>query len=187
MSYGTAECGNLGYECERQDGLHIPLDVLLQICDINSGQPLPEGECSEIVVTLFTRDYALVRFGTGDLSSVVPGECDCGRSSPRLAGWQGRVGDAVKVRGMFLHPRQLEQLMAGFPEVARWQAKITRQEHKDFLTLRIVAGGSEVERLGARVVAAAREQIRFLPDVEMVHESDLSPDAPPIDDTRTLE
>ncbi|RME05469.1 MAG: phenylacetate--CoA ligase family protein, partial [Anaerolineae bacterium] len=122
QGYGTAECGNLGFECEEENGWHIPTDTLVQICDINTGQPLPAGETGEIVVTLPNRDYALVRFGTGDLSALNPEPCPCGRTSPRLMGWQGRVGDAVKVRGMFLHPRQVRELLDRFPEVLRGQA-----------------------------------------------------------------
>ena len=115
QGYGTAECGNLGYECEQQAGWHIPEGILVQICDLNTGQPLPEGKSGEIVVTLDNPDYALVRFGTGDLSALNAEPCPCGIPTPRLVGWLGRVGEAVKVRGMFLHPHQLREMMARFP------------------------------------------------------------------------
>jgi phenylacetate-CoA ligase len=165
QGYGTAECGNLA-----------------------SGEPLPPGESGEIVVTLFNRDYALVRFGTGDLSSLNPEPCACGRESPRLMGWQGRVGEAVKVRGMFLHPRQLAGLMQRFPEVARWQGVVTRREHKDYLALRVVPRPEvEIESLPERLVRAARDSIKFSLEVEIVGESVLPDQAPPIQDTRTWE
>ncbi len=182
QGYGTAECGNLGYECEAESGWHVPEDILLQVCDINSGQPLPAGETGEVVVTLFHREYALVRFGTGDLSALDETPCACGRASPRLMGWQGRVGDAVKVRGMFLHPRQLRALMTRFPEVQAWQAVITRREHKDYLTLRVRAARPD-EGLAQRLQTAAREAIKFR--LEVAFDSALPPDAPPIRDTRT--
>ncbi len=184
QGYGTAECGNLGYECEAEDGWHIPEDVLVQICDINTGQPLPPGETGEVVVTLFHTEYALVRFGTGDLSALNTEPCACGRTTPRLMGWRGRVGAAVKVRGMFLHPRQLEDLMARFAEVRGWQAVITRRAHRDVLTLRL-AVGPEVDRaaLAQHLTQAAREAIKFRVDqVEFVDA--LPPDAPAIDDQR---
>lgn len=188
QGYGTAECGNLGYECEEQNGWHLPEDAIIQVCDINSGQPLPPGETGEIVVTLLNEDYALVRFGTGDLSALNPDSCPCGRSSARLMGWQGRIGDAVKVRGMFLHPRQVGDLMIRFPEVRRWQAVITREEHKDYLALHVVTvPGTEEAGLTVRLVHAAREAIKFQLAVKSISEEDLPPDSPPIRDERTWE
>ncbi len=188
QGYGTAECGNLGFECEQQDGWHLPDDALVQVCDLTNGQPLPPGESGEIVVTLFTPDYALVRFGTGDLSSIHRDPCPCGRVTARLMGWQGRVGDAVKVRGMFLHPRQLSGLMSRFPEVSRWQAVVTRREHKDYLTLKVVpAANAEVASLPERLAGAAREAIKFNLVVKIASESEIQPGTPPIQDTRSWE
>ncbi len=188
QGYGTAECGNLGYECEVQDGWHLPEDALVQVCDLTSGEPVPPGESGEIVVTLFTRDYALVRFGTGDLSALNDEACACGRTTPRLMGWQGRVGDAVKVRGMFLHPRQLSGVMARFPEVKRWQAVITRQEHKDYLTLQVVLEhGVDPTSLNERLTQTARETIKFNIAVVTVSEGELPSGELPIQDTRVWE
>ncbi|NPA27015.1 MAG: phenylacetate--CoA ligase [Chloroflexi bacterium] len=185
QGYGTAECGNLGYECEIEDGWHVPEDVFVQICDINTGQPLPDGETGEVVVTLFHPEYALVRFGTGDLSALNPEPCACGRTTPRLMGWRGRVGDAVKVRGMFLHPRQLTDMMRRFPEVQAWQAVVTREGHRDALTLRVVAAAdADRDALAQRLTRTAREAIKFrLDGVEFV--DTLPEDAKPILDTRT--
>lgn len=183
QGYGTAECGNLGYECEAENGWHVPEGIILQVCDITSGQPLPPGVSGEIVVTLFHREYALVRFGTGDLSSLDDSPCTCGRTTPRLMGWQGRVGDAVKVRGMFLHPRQLQALMANFPEISRWQAVVTRQEHVDHLCIEIVT--AERGDIETRLQQAARAAIKFRIDVRRVEA--LPQGAPPIRDERTWE
>ena len=188
QGYGTAECGNLGYECEVQDGWHLPEDAMVQVCDLTSGEPLPPGESGEIVVTLFTRDYALVRFGTGDLSALNDEACACGRTTPSLMGWQGRVGDAVKVRGMFLHPRQLSGVMARFPEIKRWQAVITRQEHKDYLTLQVVLEhGVDPTSLNERLTQTARETIKFNIAVVTVSEGELPSGELPIQDTRVWE
>jgi phenylacetate-CoA ligase len=186
QGYGTAECGNLGYECEQENGWHLPEDAIIQVCDINSGQPLPPGETGEIVVTLLNDDYALVRFGTGDLSSLDTDPCPCGRPSARLMGWQGRIGDAVKVRGMFLHPRQMVDFMSRFPQVLRWQAIVTREEHKDFLALHVVtAPGTDEAGLTAKLVQAAREAIKFHLEVKPVLEGSLPEGSPPIRDERT--
>jgi len=188
QGYGTAECGNLGYECEEENGWHLPEDAIVQVCDINSGQPLPPGETGEIVVTLLNEEYALVRFGTGDLSSLNTDICPCGRGSARLMGWQGRIGDAVKVRGMFLHPRQVADFMSRFPQVTRWQAVITRKEHKDFLALHVVTTpGTEEAGLTATLAQAARDAIKFHLEVVHISEENLLPDSPPIRDERTWE
>jgi len=188
QGYGTAECGNLGYECDQENGWHIPEDAIIQICDINSGQPLPPGEAGEIVVTLLNEDYALVRFGTGDLSSLNSDPCPCGRSSTRLMGWQGRIGDAVKVRGMFLHPKQVADFMSRFPEVIRWQAVVTREEHKDFLALHVATSpGTDKGNLKGKLIQAAKEAIKFQLDVEYFQKENLPPDALPIRDERTWE
>ena len=189
QGYGTAECGNLGYECEQENGWHLPEDAIVQICDINSGQPLPNGETGEIVVTLLNENYALIRFGTGDLSSLNDAPCERGRNSARLMGWQGRIGDAVKVRGMFLHPRQVADFISRFEEVIRWQAVITRAEHKDFLELHVVTSPGIVETtdLSVRLSEAARDTIKFHLQVKIVTEKELPPDSPPIRDERTWE
>lgn len=188
QGYGTAECGNLGYECDQENGWHLPADAIIHVCDINTGQPLTHGQAGEIVVTLLNRDYALVRFGTGDLSSLNTEPCPCGLKSARLMGWQGRIGDAVKVRGMFLHPRQVADLMARFPEITRWQAVITREEHKDHLELQIVcAPGADASSLTATLAQVAREAIKFHPEVKAVSEEALPPASPPIRDERTWE
>jgi len=184
QGYGTAECGNLGYECEAENGWHVPEGIILQVCDITTGQPLPPGASGEIVVTLFHREYALVRFGTGDLSSLDDSPCACGRTTPRLMGWQGRVGEAVKVRGMFLHPRQLQALMANFPEISRWQAVVTRQEHVDHLCIEIVVT-TERGDIETRLQQAARAAIKFHIEVRRVEA--LPQGAPPIRDERTWE
>jgi phenylacetate-CoA ligase len=186
QGFATAECGNLGYECDEENGWHLPEDVIIQICDINTGQPLPPGETGEIVVTLLNYDYALIRFGTGDLSFLNLDPCPCGRASARLMGWQGRIGDAVKVRGVFLHPRQVADFMSHFPQVTRWQAVITRVEHKDYLVLHVVASSSSDEAdLTSRLSQAAREAIKFQLQVKFVSDESLPPSSPPIRDERT--
>jgi len=184
QGYGTAECGNLGYDVDGYTGWRIPDNTIVQICDINSGQPLPHGETGEVVVTLLNQHYALVRFGVGDLSAVLPESVGDG-GGLRLQGWLGRVGAAAKVRGMFLHPTQLASMMARFPEVAAYQAVITRAEHKDHLALHVVAATGSPEDLAERLQTTAREAIKFRLTVEMV--ASLPPDALPIRDERTWE
>jgi len=188
QGYGTAECGNLGYECEEENGWHLPDDALIDVCDINTGQALSSGERGEIVITLYNKDYALVRFGTGDLSSLNTDPCSCGRTTARLMGWQGRIGDAVKVRGMFLHPHQVGDFIQRFPDVIRWQAVITREEHKDHLALHVVTGpDADPDSLTTELAKAARDAIKFNLEVKVVSEESLPSDSSPIRDDRTWE
>jgi phenylacetate-CoA ligase len=185
QAYATAECGNLGYDVDGYEGWRIPDNTILQICDINSGQPLPPGEVGEVVVTLLNPAYALVRFGVGDLSAIIPESATDG-GGLRLKGWLGRVGAATKVRGMFLHPTQLAVMMARFPEVAAYQAVVTRADHRDELALHVVAKeGAETAVLADRLQQTARDAIKFRLAVEIV--PSLPPDAPPIRDERTWE
>lgn len=186
QGYGTAECGNLGFECERENGWHIPPEIILQICDINSGQPLPDGESGEIVVTLMNPIYALVRFGTGDLSAYATESCACGRASPRLMGWQGRIGDAVKVRGMFLHPRQLREVMARFPgQIGAWQAVVTRREHLDLLSLQVELSPEASASLKENLANSLRESLKFQFNVELLPAGTLPANPAPIRDERS--
>lgn len=183
QGYGTAETGNLGFECEAAAGWHLPEDAVVQVCDPNTGQVLPAGDTGEVVVTLFCHEYALIRFGTGDLSALNVEPCECRRPSPRLVGWQGRVGDAVKVRGMFLHPAQAANVLKRFPEVKAYQFVVTREEHKDFLTLRVATGSDEPADLAERLRAAIRDGLKFRADI--VFDAALPADAPKLVDDRT--
>ena len=136
-------------------------------------------------MTLLNRHYAVVRFGVGDLSAILP-ESAVDGGGLRLMGWLGRVGAATKVRGMFLHPTQLANMMARFPEVAAYQAVISRVEHKDHLALLVVTmPDTNSAELTERLQNTAREAIKFRLEVEVV--TDLPADAPPIRDERTWE
>jgi phenylacetate-CoA ligase len=184
--YGTAETGNLGFECEEADGWHIPQDVVVQVIDLNTGQPAAPGDEGEVVVTLLEPAYPLIRFGTGDLSALNVDACACGRMSPRLVGWLGRVGQAVKVRGMFVHPRQLAQALGQFPGVARYQAVVDRPGTMDELTVCVEpAPGVTLEDELTAIGQALRETIKMRAALEIVEAGALSQAAPPIDDQRT--
>jgi phenylacetate-CoA ligase len=173
QGYGTAECGNLGCECEAMDGLHVPEDALVQICDLTSGEALWDGREGQVVATLFSPDYAVVRFGTGDLSAFLLEPCSCGLASPRLAGWLGRVGEAVKVRGMFLHPRQAGAALAGLPQVSGFQFVVERVDDRDVLHCRVVAApGAEAGAVAESVRTQIQSALRFNAEVELVPELD---------------
>ncbi len=140
--YATADIGCAGFECSQQEGWHVSDEVLVQICDPATGQELPRGEVGEIVVTHFNPVYPLIRFGTGDLSFWLKEPCSCGDPSPRLGGYKGRVGEGVKVKGMFVHPAQVQAALGEFPEVESFQIFVTREGHLDQLTYRLKRTGS---------------------------------------------
>jgi phenylacetate-CoA ligase len=181
--YGTAEAGLLGYECDAKHGLHVPEDALVQICDPATGEALWDGREGEVVVTLFLPDYPLVRFGSGDLSAFLTEPCSCGLATPRIAGWLGRVGEAVKVRGMFLHPRQAQATLAQLPGVARFQLVVERVDHRDVLRCDVVAASAaDEEQLAAAVKQRIRSGLRFDADVSVVDA--IGADGPVIIDLR---
>jgi phenylacetate-CoA ligase len=185
-AYGTAETGNLGFECQEAAGWHIPFDVVVQVVDLNTGQPVAAGQEGEIVVTLLEETYPLIRFGTGDLSALKVEPCACGRTTARLVGWLGRVGQAVKVRGMFVHPRQLAQVMARFPTVARYQAVVERPGAMDELTVRLEPTSTvNLENQLAEIGQVLREVIKVRAELDVVAPGTLASDAPPIQDRRT--
>ncbi len=136
--YGATEVGDIAYECSEKAGWHICEDVIVEIVDPSTGRCVEPGQLGEVVVTRLNYIFFLLRFGTGDLSSIVESDCPCGRTSRRLSGISGRVGDAVKVRGMFVTPGQLARVGEAFPRV-RFQVVVTRESYRDFLTVEIVS------------------------------------------------
>jgi phenylacetate-CoA ligase len=182
VGYGTAETGHLGHECAERDGWHVPDDALVQVCDLTTGAALVDGSEGQLVVTLLSSAYPIVRFGTGDLSAWHTGPCPCGASTPRLRGWMGRVGDAVKVRGMFLHPRQVDQVLSRVAGVDAYRVVIERADHRDELRVEVVGGGDGVAE---RVADAVHQGLRFRAEVTVVEAIDA--DAAVLDDRRTWE
>ena len=136
--YPTADVGVVGYECQKKGGLHIPEEIFVEIINPETGKQVGPGEVGEVVVTpLDTTTYPLIRFGTGDLSSYTDEPCPCGRTSLKLSRVLGRVGDAVRARGMFIHPRQTGEVVAKFSEIDKYQVVVTRPQFKDELALKI--------------------------------------------------
>ena len=134
--YGATEVGDVSFECCEKKGWHICEEVLVEIVDPATGKGVPPGMLGEVVVTRFNNIFFLFRFGTGDLSKIIESPCPCGRTSFRMDGIYGRVGDAVKVRGLFIAPSQLNRIKEAFGHV-RFQLLITRTSHEDILTVRL--------------------------------------------------
>lgn len=180
--YGTADAGALGYECEAKDGWHVATEVVLEILSPADGQPAADGEPGEVVVTSPNRVYPLVRFGTGDLSAWNRAPCTCDRTSPRLTGFLGRTGEGVKVRGMFVHPRELAAALAVAPGVARWQAVVSERNNRDEFVVRVEGQGTALAP--AALARRIREAARVRAEVAFVAPGTLPQDGPRIVDRR---
>jgi phenylacetate-CoA ligase len=144
--YGATEVGDIAYECSQKNGWHVCEEVIVEIVDPTTGKQLGPGELGEVVVTRLNSIFFLFRFGTGDLSRYVKERCPCGRTSFRLMGISGRVGEATKVRGMFIAPSQLKLVASRFGEL-KLQAVVDRVEFKDHLTVRVEAGPEDQAKL----------------------------------------
>ncbi len=188
--YGTADVGAVAYECSQTSGMHICEEVLVEIVDPNTGKQLGPDEVGEVVVTPFDETYPLIRFGTGDLSSYVDELCPCGRTSLKLTRIMGRVGDAVRTRGMFIHPRQISEVISKFPEISRYQAVVTRPQFRDELVVKIELADENIDRekLTAAVGKNFQEVCRLRVDrFEFVPKGTIPEDAKAIVDERTYE
>src|SRR5205085_12603408 len=122
QGYATADLGVLAYECSEKNGMHLQPECIVEILDLETGKPAEPGQPGHVVGTTFDADYPVLRFATGDISALAPSApCSCGRTAPKLKGLLGRVGDAIKVKGMFVRGSEIEQVMKRFPAVARFQ------------------------------------------------------------------
>jgi phenylacetate-CoA ligase len=187
QSFGTADLGVVAYECRQADGMHLMEDVIFEICDPETGVPLPAGQVGEIVCTANHRAYPMLRFATGDLSVVTEAPCLCGRTSARMLGWRGRADEVTKVRGMFIHPRQADEVAARFPSIARYQVVVTRREHQDQLGFEVeLQPGADAAALSG-MVEAVRDVMKLRGEVRVVPPGTIPPGAKKIDDRRTWE
>ncbi len=185
QGYATGDVGLIAYECPARSGLHLSDRVIVELVDPATGAPVGEGEAGEVVITFLNDLYPLLRLGTGDLSRLAPGGCACGRTSPRLARILGRVGDAVKVRGLFLHPHEVDRAIARHPEVLRYQAVVTRgPDHHDELTITIEVPAPAPERIADDVAQSVRDATRLRAAIQPVEPGSLPPDAKKIVDRR---
>jgi phenylacetate-CoA ligase len=189
QGYGTADIGCLGYECIRKNGMHVPEDKIVEIVDPHTGKQVGPGKPGEIVATTFGKVYPLIRFGTGDLSILSETPCPCGRTSPRVIKILGRVDQATKVRGLFVHPGQADEVISKHPLIGRYQVVLTRKEHKDEMVFRIELKEevSEIEKLKKEVERSIRDVMKLRGDVQFVPEGTIPEGAKKIEDLRTWE
>jgi len=185
QSYATADAGLIAYETAVRQGLVLDEGVIVEIVRPGTGDPVPEGEVGEVVVTVLNPDYPLIRFGTGDLSAVLAGACPTGRTNTRIKGWMGRADQTTKIRGMFVHPGQVAEVVRRFPEVARARLVVTGAMANDQMTLRVES--ANVPGLAERLADAVRDVTKLRSQIELVAPGSLPNDGKVIEDARSYE
>lgn len=183
--FGTADLGVIAYECVEKSGMHLLEDVIVEVCDPQTGEPLPTGAIGELVATANNRTYPLVRLGTGDLTIVDDARCPCRRTSARMLGWRGRADEVTKVRGMFIHPRQADEVAAR-AGVKRFQVVVGREGHQDTLTFRAeLEPGVDAVAVTSRLEAAIREVMKLRGTAEIAAAGTIPAHDRKIADTRS--
>ncbi len=185
QSYATADLGLIAYETAAREGLVLDEGVIVEIVRPGSGEPLPDGEVGEVVVTTLNRDYPLIRFGTGDLSAVLPGECPTGRTNTRIRGWLGRADQTAKVRGMFVHASQVAEVLKRHPEIARARLVVEGEMADDRMTLLAELPAEAPEGLAERVAQSLRDVTKLRADVVWKRAGELPNDGKVIEDARS--
>jgi phenylacetate-CoA ligase len=185
QAYATADIGLIAYETEAREGLVVDEDIVLEIVRPGTGDPVAPGEVGEVVVTTFNPDYPLVRFGTGDLSALLPGASPCGRTNLRIKGWMGRADQTTKIKGMFVHPGQIAQVMRRHPEIVRARLVVDNPDLNDRMTLMCEVAGGGSEALATAVAASIREVTKLRGEVAFLPNGALANDGKVIDDVRT--
>ena len=184
--YATADLGLIAYETSAREGLVIDEGVIVEIVTPGTGDPVAEGEVGELVVTTFNTDYPLIRFGTGDLSAVLPGHCPTGRTNTRIKGWMGRADQTTKIRGMFVHPSQVATIAKRFPDVVKARLVVSGEMADDRMTLQVeTAKHSEAEDLLEKISEAIRDVTKLRGTVALFAPGSLPNDGRVIEDARS--
>jgi phenylacetate-CoA ligase len=182
--YGTADLGLIAYETEAHEGLIVDESIILELVRPGTGDPVAEGEVGEVVVTTLTADYPLIRFATGDLSAILPGESPCGRTNMRIVGWKGRADQTTKVKGMFVHPEQVAEAVRRHPEITRARLVVSHDGHSDVMTLKAESLDSANPALAARLAESLAASTKLKGAVELVRPGSLPKDGKVIEDVR---
>ncbi|MDY0743043.1 AMP-binding protein [Paucibacter sp. R3-3] len=184
--YATADLGLIAYETSAREGLVLDEGVLVEIVRPGTGDPVPDGEVGEVVVSTLNPDYPLIRFATGDLSAVLPGACPSGRTNTRIRGWLGRADQSAKVRGMFVHAGQVAEVVRRFPEIGRARLVVEGELANDRMCLRVELTDAPPEGLAERIAAALREVTKLRGEVELLEAGSLPNDGRVIEDRRAI-
>ena len=181
--YATADLGNIAYESEAEEGMILDEGVIVEIVTPGTGDPVAEGEVGEVVVTSLNPDYPLIRFATGDLSEILPGESPCGRTNTRIKGWMGRADQTTKIKGMFVRPEQVAALVARHAEIDRARVVASRDGEMDVMTVRIETATADAAQFEPSIV----ETLKLKGTVELVPPGALPRDGLVIEDMRSYD
>lgn len=186
QTYATADLGLVAYETAARQGLVLEEGVIVEIVRPGTGDPVPEGEVGELVVTTLNPTYPLIRFGTGDLSAILPGTCPTGRTAPRIKGWMGRADQTTKIKGMFVHPSQVAEIVRRFPEVKKARLVVSGEMANDQMCLQVET--TEVaDGLREKIESAIRDVTKLRGDVQVVRPGSLPNDGKVIEDARSYQ
>ncbi|ANT62112.1 AMP-dependent synthetase [Salipiger sp. CCB-MM3] len=181
--YATADLGMIAYESPSMEGMVVDERVIVEIVTPGTGDPVPDGEVGEVVVTTLNPDYPLTRFATGDMSAVLPGVSPCGRSNMRIKGWMGRADQTTKIKGMFVRPEQVAALVARHAEIDRARVVASREGEMDVMIVRIETASGDAGAFEGSVA----EVLKLKGKVELVAPGALPRDGVVIEDTRSYE
>ena len=184
--YATADVGLIAYETPAREGLVLDEGVIVEIVRPGTGDPVAEGEVGEVVVTVLNPDYPLIRFGTGDLSAVLPGTCPTGRTNTRIKGWMGRADQTTKVRGMFVHPGQVAEVLRRVPGTARARLVVSGEMANDQMTLRVECAQPS-DALRTQLAEALRDVTKLRGEIEWASPASLPNDGKVIEDARSYQ
>ena len=181
--YASADLGLIAYESDAKDGMIVAEDIILEIVRPGTGDPVVEGEVGEVVVTSLNMDYPLIRFATGDLSAIAAGQSRCGRTNDRIKGWMGRADQTTKVKGMFVHPQQIAEIIKRHDAITKARLVVTRESDNDVMTLLCEgADASHIDAIGETLASVCK--LRGI--VECAATGSLPNDGKVIDDKRAL-
>lgn len=181
--YATADLGNVAYETDALEGMVIDEGVIVEIVRPGTGDPVPHGEVGEVLVTTLNPDYPLIRFATGDLSAILPGESPCGRTNLRIKGWLGRADQTTKIKGMFVRPEQVAAFVARHEEVGRARVVATREGEMDVMTVQIETRAANPKLYESSLL----DTLKLKGKVELVPPGSLPNDGKVIEDRRSYD
>ncbi|MSQ19056.1 MAG: phenylacetate--CoA ligase family protein [Betaproteobacteria bacterium] len=187
QNYGTADLGLVAYESAAMEGMILNEGLLLEIVRPGTGDPVPAGEVGEVVITTFNHDYPLIRFATGDLSAVMPGVSPCGRTNTRIRGWMGRADQTTKVRGLFVHPRQVAEIVKRHAAIGKARLVVDNAGGQDRMVLHCELAGGPNDAMMKSIAESIRDVTKLRGEVAYAAVGSLANDGKVIEDTRKYE
>ena len=183
QNYGTADLGNVAYETLPDAPMIVDEGVIVEVVTPGTGNPVADGEIGEVLVTSLNPDYPLIRFATGDLSAIAPGKSECGRTNVRIVGWRGRADQTTKIKGMFVRPEQVADLVARSPEIKKARVNVSRSDNNDVMSVLLEIEGETNKDYDSMV----KEILKLKGEVQIMSPGTLPNDGKVIDDQRTFD